>query len=116
MFIIAGVAPVVSPVDLSHFVHGLFACASNQVFLTFIGKVSFSNCLCKCSKDPDSVVFVDCVKEFIIVEFNSGEESVPTCPPSVKLGISGGCAGGFSGSADSSKFIQEIICCGSGLM
>ena len=32
---IAGVAPTVCPEDLSHFVHGLFACAANQVCLTF---------------------------------------------------------------------------------
>ena len=89
VFTIAGVAPMVSPEDLSHFVHGLSARACNHVVLTFNGKFSFPNNLGKCPEDSDSVIFSEGVKDFVVIEFNFGEELLPAKPPTVELGIYG---------------------------
>ena len=97
----AGVRPVVCPIDLCHFVHGFFARAARQVAFTVAGKFSFTDCLGEGAKESDAVLLVEVGEEFILLEVDPVEELGPAYPSPVELGICGWCAGFFSGIASS---------------
>ena len=63
----AGVRPVVCPIDLCHFVHGFFARAARQVALTIAGKFSFTDGLGEGAKESDAVLIAEIVEEFVVL-------------------------------------------------
>ena len=57
----AGVAPIVCPEDISHFVHGLFARAACQVVFTVSRKLSLSDGLGEDAEESYAVLFLKVV-------------------------------------------------------
>ena len=110
----AGVWPIVCPIDLCHFVHGLFARAARQVVFTTSGKFSFPDSLSECSEEADAVIWGEVVEKLVLVKFDVFEKLDPTNPSPVELGICGLCSGVFSGIASSCEFIHKIIVGGRG--
>ena len=70
----AGVAPIVCPEDLRHFVHGLFARCSSQVCLTCSGKVAFSDGLGEGAEESDLLWMVEVVEERVVGVLDAMEE------------------------------------------
>ena len=113
-YTMAGVWPIVCPIDLCHFVHGLFARAARQFVFTTSGKLSVADGLCEGAEKSDAILLVEPVEELVVVEVDALEELGPACPSPIELGIRGWCSGVFSGISSSREFIHEVIVGGRG--
>ena len=91
----AGVRPAVCPKDLCHFFHGLLACVSSQVLFTAVLKLLFLDGLGVGANESDLVFLCEFVVEFVMLEFDAGEEFDLENPCPVKLGICARRSGAF---------------------
>ena len=97
LFAIYGVVLIVFPEQISNFIHDLFCCSWRKIAFTIYWKLLFFNFCCKSYNEFRSILWLNIVKERVLLELYPLKKQLPSTPAPVELGMCYECSGIFSG-------------------